>query len=105
MTEIEKRRITLLQQTRKLYSEKNTPPAIHPRYKGVYQSIYKNETTTKEEKTKSSFGTRFFIALLLFGVFVVASYKGVQETEKVVAQIQKEPKDYGLSLEFVDSSW
>ena len=43
MTETEKRRIALLAQTRKTYSDKNSPPAVHPRYKGAYQSIYKNE--------------------------------------------------------------
>ena len=40
MTETEKRRSELLAQTRARYSEKYTPPAIHPRYQSTYHSIY-----------------------------------------------------------------
>lgn len=90
MTEAEKRRLALLEQTRKTYSEKYTPPAVHPRYKGVYQSIYKNENMTKHEKGKNTFGIRLIIAILLFGLFVAASYNGIQGTEKVTAEIQRE---------------
>ena len=90
MTEAEKRRLALLEQTRKTYSEKYTPPAVHPRYKGVYQSIYKNENTIKNEKCKSTFGIRLVIAVLLFGLFMATSYKDKKITEKVVAEIQEE---------------
>ena len=90
MTETEKRRIALLAQTRKTYSDKNSPPAVHPRYKGAYQSIYKNENMTNGENNKSTFGIRLVIAILLFGLFVAASYNGVHGTEKVAAEIQRE---------------
>ena len=44
MTEAERRRNELLRETRKIYSEKYAPPAIHPRYQNAYQSIYKTRT-------------------------------------------------------------
>ena len=87
MTDTEKRRNELLRETRKIYSEKYAPPAVHPRYQTVYKSLYKNET---EEKPNSSFTTRLVIALLLFGVFYLASQKGIAETEVVTNEIQKE---------------
>lgn len=87
MSDIEKRRNELLQQTRKIYSEKYTPPAVHPRYQAVYQSLYKNEA---EEKTTSSFMARLIIAILIFGVFFLANQKGLEETETVVKEIQQE---------------
>ena len=83
MTETEKRRITLLEQTRETYSAKNTPPAIHPRYIGAYQSIYKTEN-------RSTFGIRLILAVLLFGLFVAASYNNVKEVERVSGEIQRE---------------
>lgn len=87
MTETEKRRIELLQQTRRTYSEKYTPPAVHPRYQALYHSLYKNET---EEKATSSFMGRLVIAILLFGVFFLANQKGLEETETVAKEIQQE---------------
>lgn len=90
MTETEKRRSSLLEQTRKIYSDQYTPPAIHPRFKGAYQSIYKNENMVKREGVKSTFSIRMVIAVLLFGLFAMASYNEVRGTEKVVAEIQRE---------------
>ena len=90
MTETEKRRLALLEQTRKTYSEKYAPPAVHPRYKGVYRSIYLNEDVTKQAEEKNTFVIRLMIATLLFGVFVVASHYRVAGVEKVVAEIQQE---------------
>ena len=52
MTEIEKRRVKLLRDTRKTYSEKYAPPAIHPRYQSTYNSIYgPEEEISVEGKT------------------------------------------------------
>ena len=45
---------------------------------------------TKRENGKSTFGIRLIIAVLLFGLFAAASYNGVQGTEKVTAEIQRE---------------
>lgn len=87
MTDTEKRRTELLQQTRKAYSEKYAPPAVHPRYQAAYQSLYKTET---EEKPKSSFGARLVIAILLFGLFVLASENEWKEADVVANEIQQE---------------
>lgn len=87
MTDTEKRRTALLQQTRKIYSENYAPPAIHPRYGAIYQNLYKKE---REEKPTSSFGVRVVIAILLFGLFFVANQNGMKEAEMVVNEIQQE---------------
>lgn len=87
MTETERRRMELLQQTRRTYSEKYAPPAIHPRYRNLYQSLYKTE---QEEKKNNSFFVRFLIAVLLFGAFFAANQKGMKETETVANEIASE---------------
>lgn len=87
MTDTEKRRNELLREARKIYSEKHTPPAVHPRYQAIYQSLYKTE---QEVKTNSSFFVRFLIAVLLFSAFFAANQKGMKETEAVANEIQQE---------------
>lgn len=87
MTDTERRRIALLQQTRKIYSESYAPPAIHPRYRAAYQSLYPGES---EEKAPNSFVLRLVIAIVLFGVFFVANQRGMKETETVANEIQQE---------------
>lgn len=87
MTDTERRRNELLLKTRKIYSEKYAPPAIHPRYQGVYQSLYKTE---ENEKQSSSFLVRLVIAVLLFGAFFAANQKGLEETETVANEIMAE---------------
>ena len=86
MTELEQRRIELLRQTRKLYAE-NYIPAIHPRYKNTYSSLYGREETKEKE---SSLGVRMIIAILLFCLFVLANQKDMEEAEVVSNLIQKE---------------
>ena len=86
MTELEQRRIELLRQTRKLYAE-NCIPAIHPRYKNAYSSLYGREETKEKE---SSLGVRMIIAILLFCLFVLANQKDMEEAEVVSNLIQKE---------------
>lgn len=75
MTEVEKRRIKLLQDVRKNYSDKNTPPAIHPRYTSAYHSLYHNEFD-EESRSRSTFILRLIIAAIMFAfVFVIDYYK------------------------------
>lgn len=101
MTETEKRRIELLHQTRRTYSEKYTPPAVHPRYQTAYQSIYKNEEMSQGDQRTGSFGVRMVIAALLFGLFVLASKNGMEETKTVVNEIRQE--FHGFELDgFID---
>lgn len=93
MTEVEKRRLKLLQDTRKTYSMHNSPPAIHPRYQSVYLSLYGTE---EEEATKagSSFLVRTMIAIFIFVLFYAMDFHnekiGTVSREYIVSEIQKD---------------
>ena len=63
----EKRRQRLLEQTRELYGEKRSIPAVHPRYGAAYHQIYSDDQTGLPPST---FGIRLFLCLLLFAAFV-----------------------------------
>lgn len=89
MTDAEKRRRELLEQTRKAYSDKYNPPAVHPRYRSTYQSLYKSEEEEYEEG-KGSFGIRTVIAVLIFCLFVVASQANELDTQQVSGMIEEE---------------
>ena len=65
MNEIEKRRHDLLMQTRNLYNEKFTPPAIHPRFRMIYRSLYEKD---EKKKQKSSW---LRVMLVLFFIAVI----------------------------------
>lgn len=98
MNESEKRRKQLLAQARDMYSDKHTPPAIHPRYQSLYARLYQ-DSGYERPMEKGTFGIRAFICLLLFALFVSADYKGSKvatvSSEKVVKQIEAtfEPED------------
>lgn len=77
MSDIEKRRLKLLQETRKSYSEKYTPPAIHPRFQSTYLSLYGSEE--EDSKSNNSFFARTVIAILIFALCFVMD----QRNEKV----------------------
>lgn len=91
MTESEKRRVQLLHQTRELYSDKQIPPAVHPRYQACYETLYNAE----REKTElhSTLGIRIFIAILLFALFVAMDYKGTEyatvDSKKIIQEIER----------------
>lgn len=87
MTETEKRRSELLQQTRKIYSDRYAPPAVHPRYRAAYLSLYEDDV---QEKKVNSFVLRLAIAILLFGAFFMANKQGFKEAETVANEIQQE---------------
>lgn len=69
MTPSEKRRRKLLQQTRNLYSDRRTPPAIHPRYGNLYADLYDEDVSTG-----GTLGIRITICLLLFACFITMDY-------------------------------
>ncbi len=91
MTDTEKRRMELLQHTRKIYSERYAPPAVHPRFQTTYQSLYQSEGETGE--TKGTFGIRVIISILLFCLFAAAS-KSDFDTEMVVQGIEQEFRSF-----------
>ena len=66
MNDSEKRRRQLLEETRSLYSDRNSPPAVHPRYKFAYARLYGSE----DEMAPGTFGLRLFLCFMLFAAFV-----------------------------------
>lgn len=93
MTDIEKRRLNLLAQTRSLYSEKNSPPAIHPRYQSAYLSLYGKE---QEEQAIShnTFLIRVLISVLIFVLFFVMDYRketiGTVDSQTIIQEVQRD---------------
>ena len=90
MTEIEKRRSDLLEQTRNMYQEKKTPPAIHPRYQSAYFSLYKDEFEDSRVGT-NTFLIRSLIAFFVFVLFFVIDRRqetiGNVDSETIVAAV------------------
>lgn len=68
MNDSEKRRKQLLEQTRSLYSDRRTPPAVHPRYRSAYGKLYQEEDPSLA--LPGTFGIRAFFCFLLFAAFV-----------------------------------
>jgi hypothetical protein len=87
VNESEKRRRKLLEQTRELYSEKKTVPAVHPRYGFAYRQ------TSEEEQLPpaGTFGIRLFLCLLLFAAFVSMDKQGSEvgqvDSKRIVDEI------------------
>ena len=92
MNEVEKRRLQLLQNTRKVYSEKNNSPAVHPRYRVSYNSIY-NEESIEGTNLKSTFGIRLVIAILILMMFYTMDNQSMKyhniNSKSVVKEIQR----------------
>lgn len=74
MTEAQQRRQELLNQTRKLYSDKGTVPAVHPRYGNF--GINSNNSKIEENEKISSFRMRVIAAILLFLIYAGLDYSG-----------------------------
>lgn len=72
MNESEQRRKRLLEETKNLYNDRRTPPAIHPRYQSCYNKLYGSDS---DSEPKSTFAIRGMICILLFCLFVSADYK------------------------------
>lgn len=93
MTDVEKRRLKLLHETRKNYSDKYSPPAIHPRYQSTYHSLYKDDFD-EQAKTKNTFLFRTVIAILLFALFYVMNYRnediGMVNSQTVINEVQRD---------------
>lgn len=91
MTEVEKRRLKLLQETRKIYSDKNSPPAVHPRYQSAYRTLYQTDEE-EQTNTRSTFLLRIVIAVLLFGLFFVMDVRnekiGTVDSKYIINYIQ-----------------
>lgn len=103
MNESEIRRRELLRQTRKLYNDSNNIPAVHPRYGRIYNDLYKDKISDKEEYT-GSFYTRLIIGILCFICFVYMDQNnaGVAEVDStyITEQIQKD-----IDTDMIMSVW
>ena len=92
MNDVEKRRLRLLQETRKNYSDANTPPAIHPRFQSTYHSVYGRDESEYVEN-RGSFLIRTVIAVLLFALFFIMDYRnekiGTVDSQVVINEVQK----------------
>lgn len=82
MNQSEEYRKELLDHARNLYSDKRTPPAVHPRYGSVYSEFYGEP----EEKT-GTFGLRLMLAMLLFAAFITMDYQQMKVVNVSSAQI------------------
>ena len=87
MNDSEKRRRQLLEETRSLYSDRNSPPAVHPRYKFAYARLYGDE----EEMAPGTFGLRLFLCFMLFAAFVAMDNNGITvkcvSSDRIVQEI------------------
>lgn len=88
MNESEKRRKQLLEETRSLYSDWCTPPAVHPRYRAAYGKLYKREED--QEEMPGTFGLRALLCFLLFAAFVAMDQQGGKILEADSTQITEE---------------
>lgn len=102
MNESQKRRETLLNETRNLYRNDRIP-AVHPRYRAVYKNLYKTGTKSDEESS-GTLGLRIFISLMLFALFAAADYNGESiwhyTPTQIVSEIQNQPDFSGYLTNF-----
>lgn len=88
MNESEKRREKLLRDTRSQYSSRRGTPAVHPRYRAMYQNLYGRGED--DRISGSTLGVRIFICLILFGIFAAADYRDEKIWKFSPAQIISE---------------
>ena len=61
----------LLEQTRALYNDRRTIPAVHPRYANAYHYLYgKSQEDINEDTKGGTFGIRLFLCALMFAAFL-----------------------------------
>lgn len=86
MNESEMRRRELLRETRRMYRESESVPAVHPRYKAAYQDLYRKDT--KEERDRSGFYFRLILAVIGFICYVYFDQNQVEIAEVSSAEIR-----------------
>lgn len=82
MKNSQEQREAMLKEARSYHSGKEAP-VIHPRYRALYKELY----PTKEEKSKSTLGTRILICLILFALFAAIDQGHITETPVSSTQI------------------
>lgn len=95
MSETERRRRELLSQARNLYRDQEIFPAVHPRYRAAYQSLYEPADSVCGNR-RGTFGIRTVICVLLFAAFVVADYRETEvwnvDSKEIAGQITAQPE-------------
>ena len=95
MNESERRRRELLRQTRKLYDENISLPAVHPRYGNIIH---------EQAEPKNSFFFRAAIGLLCFVCYVCVDANQIKVaevgSEQIVNQIEKQ-----MDVEVLEEVW
>ena len=82
MSDNEKRRIELLEQTRN-----NSIPIIHPRYRATYNSVYQNDK--RQQKKSGLWGMLLLIFFLGIGYYTYVE-QPVIDTGYVIERIEQE---------------
>lgn len=97
-----RRRQELLDQTRRLYGDRETP-AIHPRYRAAYRKIYDED----DEEVTETFGARVVLCILLFMAFVLMDNQGIDiaqvSTEQIISVVEEETQIQDVCAELVES--
>jgi hypothetical protein len=92
MNDVEKRRLQLLQETRRNYSDKYSHPAVHPRFQSTYDSLYRDRQNEQTEE-HGTFLVRVVIAVLLFALFFLMDYSnekiGTVDSQVVISEVQR----------------
>ena len=92
MNDVEKRRLQLLQETRRNYSDKYSPPAVHPRFQSTYDALYRDRQNEQMEE-HGTFLVRVVIAVLLFTLFFLMDYSnekiGAVDSQVVISEVQR----------------
>ena len=66
MNETEERRKELLRQARQMYDEDRFIPAVHPRYRNLYQDLYEPD---EKQVPNSSFSFRLYVSCYLHAMY------------------------------------
>ena len=72
MTDAERRRMKLLNDTKEQSRDQREIPAVHPRYKAAYHELYDDT----DEAVISTLGIRTFLCVIAFVVFVIMDREG-----------------------------
>lgn len=103
MDNTQKRRQELLDQTRRIYSDKHKIPAVHPRY-GNFTGENGLKVAKDKDFTLKSLKLRIFVSLILFVIYAALDYSGAiigTHSGDTVAEIISETID----IQEVWNSW
>jgi hypothetical protein len=78
LTETEKRRIQLLDETRERFRDRREIPAVHPRYQAAYHELYDRMYDGADDRAVSTFGIRSFLCVITFIVFLIMNSEQIE---------------------------